>query len=169
MPSGFFSFYSNLTLTLCVAFAAIPFWVPIAAALVTDADITLMLLVTAASIASKIYAKNTVKAHLFSTESPFSSIFMIFTGVCVILVLLVYGASGTEGDIALAAICVTLLIMFFFSRMKELIHWTNAMLYLLIFFLWLGFLDSGEPNYAYCAVAIYFVLFYRRFGRVQTA
>ncbi|MCD8553932.1 hypothetical protein [Seleniivibrio sp.] len=169
MPAGFFSFYSNLTLTICVAFASIPFWVPIGAALVTGADIALMLLVTATSIASKIYAKHAVKAHLFSNESPFSSLFMIFVGLCVILVLLVYGASGTEGDLAIAAICTTLLIMFFFKKMKEFVQWTNAMFYLLIFFLWLGFLNSGEPNYAYCAIAVYFILFYRRFGRVQTA
>jgi hypothetical protein len=166
MFAGFFSFYANLPLTICVAFASIPFWVPVAAAITSGADITLMLLVTAASIASKLYAKSAVRASVFASDSPFSALTMIFLGVCMILVLLVYGASGTEADIAISAICVTLLLMFFFRRVSDGIQWTNAMLYLLNFFLWLGFLTSGEPSYAYFAVAVYFALFYRRFGRL---
>ncbi len=169
MLAGFFSFYSNLLLTLCVAFAAIPFWVPVSAAFISDADLTLMLLVTAASIASKIYAKSVVKAHLFASDSAFSNVFTLFLGICMMMVLLVYGASGTEGDIGIAAICITLLIMLFFRKFKESVRWANAMIHLLIFFLWVGFLNSLEPNYAYAAMALYFIQFYRRFGSAVAA
>lgn len=163
--AGFLSFYSNLTLTVCVAFAAIPFWVPVGAALMQDADLTLMLLVTAASVASKIYAKSAVKAHLFTSETSFSTAFLIITGIGMMAVLMVYGASGTEGDIGIAAICVTLIIMFFFRQFRESVQWTRAMVHLLIFFLWFGFLNSGEPVYAYGAISLYFIQFYRRFNR----
>lgn len=169
MLAKFFSFYSNVTLTICVAFAAIPFWVPVGAALVSDADITLMLLVTAASIASKIYAKSVVRAHLFASDSPFSNVLMVFLGICVMMVLLVYGSSGTEGDIGIAAICITLMIMLFFRKFKESARWTNAMIHLLIFFLWVGFLNSLEANYAYAAITLYFIQFYRRFNRAVAA
>jgi len=162
--SRFFSFYSNPLLTVCVAFASIPFWVPLAAMILTDADSQLMILTTALSLTAKISSKKLVNASVFSTDSPFSNLLTLFLGTTAVLVLLVYGASGHEADIAIAAICISLLFLMFFNRVRESVRWTNSLLYLLIFFLWLGFLNEMGSTYAFCAVGLYFMLFFRRFS-----
>ncbi|TCK61713.1 hypothetical protein [Seleniivibrio woodruffii] len=162
--SRFFGFYSNPLLTVCVAFASIPFWVPLAAMFTADADSKLMILTAVLSLTAKIASKRLVNASVFSADSPFSNLLTLFLGTVAVLVLLVYGASGQEADIAIAAICISLLFLMFFNRIRQSVRWTNSLLYLLIFFLWLGFLNGMGNTYAFCAVALYFMLFFRRFS-----
>lgn len=164
-------YYKNPFTGICVLFAAIPFWVPLAAILFTGADGMMMFMTSILVFAARAAAKASLthKNPFLSVTSAFMLsplvtlgkliIFFIVTGF-----LMTYGYAGAHIDSSLAAIGIILLFNFMFIRSATGFGFINTLLFFLGIILWIAFLSGFGGFCAALAYAVNMWLFHRRYG-----
>lgn len=164
-------YYKNPFTGICVLFAAIPFWVPLAAVIFTRANGLTMLMTSALVFAARAAAKASLthRNPFLSVTSAFMLSPLVTIGKLILFFiasgfLMTYGYTGARFDSSLAAIGIILLFNFMFIKSATGFGFLNTLLFFAGIALWIAFL-SGYG--AICAAGAYIVglwLFHRRYG-----